>query len=322
MSVCRIPPHPVLTLDLAKCITCSPVLSFESAGPNPGAKGTWGEEFALGQDSDWSADLHDLLIICSISGINGVGAFFGPGGVAGHAAELALALEWLSSDSGFRNVGTPFRFHRPESGSLTDKIRLELHFPANSLRGTGTVSLQLFIADPGMLEPEEGMMATSPGYRLGQLSEETRIVIDGDGSLFPVERETLGPDSALWELRCSWIDPLQDEFSLAHVALTINTAHADYKLLEDQSIPAWLTPLFRQVLASWITVFVQQLKDDPLAQVRDALLMDDGDAISGSIVDAASYMIRVGDLRIDTPSSLAESAQRWIDGLFGRIEGV
>ncbi len=312
MKKSYIPPHPLLSPVLIEQLKISPSVTFVSSRGNPGARGEWGEQFTLGHDSDWNPAQDELEVLCQINSKQNVQVLFGPEGVAPRSATLCLALEWFSSDSGWRLMGAPVMLSFPEVNNVSDNIQLCLTLPPNTVRGTGMLSLQLLLGDAGVPEEDEKGLARTPGFRFGTLGSETRLIIDGDGSLFPVLEEELGADDPLWRFSQDWSDPTEDEFSIAWVSLSLNTKHPDFPLLRSQGSNMW-TPLFCQVMASWITVFIIELKAEPGVDFSEIALGRPTSAVRGSIVDAAASMIRRGELNCSSPGELIRSVLAWID---------
>lgn len=313
MTRAHISPHPVLTTSLVEQMSIEPVLRFFSSRVDPGAEGKWGEQCTLGHDSDWDPCRDDLEIRCFIPGIKNFGKLFSLGGVAPKSATLALALEWFSSDSGWRQLGEPVFLHCPEDPDDLVTVQLSLTLPANSLRGTGILSIQLMLGDVGAREGMEDGQASIPGFRFGMLGPDTRVVIDGDGSLFPIVVESLGVDKPLWSFSRDWCDPYEDEFSAVWLSLSLNEDHPDFRMLH-QSGSQLSTPLFCQVLASWLAIFLMELRAE-LGDEFDTLIVDgrsDG-AARGSIVDAAASMVRRGSLNCASPCEMIRSIQAWVD---------
>ncbi|WP_439668434.1 hypothetical protein DAMDJJ_00045 [Cupriavidus necator] len=307
-----IPPHPVLTLALCEQMGVDPAITFSSSRANPGARGKWGEQFTLGHDSDWDPGRDELEVRCTLAGIRNVGQLFGPDGIAPRSATLALALEWFSPDSGWRILGRPEFLRLPEQSDASVPAQLTLTLPANTLRGTGILSLQLLLGDAGTLEDDEKGLARILGFRFGMLGPDTRLVVDGDGSLFPVVVEALGAEEPLWRFTQDWSDPFEDEFSTVWLSLSLNENHRDFPMLREQGTQTW-TPLFCQVMASWMAIFLLELKAelgvdfDAIARGRPAA------AARGSVVDAAASMVKRGNLNCSSPGELIRSIQTWVD---------
>ncbi|MFJ2545392.1 hypothetical protein ACIOVF_02860 [Pseudomonas sp. NPDC087612] len=308
----QIPPHPVLTLEHIQQLEFDPVITITSSRGSPGARGQWGGQFTLGHDSDWDPVRDELEVICHIEDLPNVWLLFGPAGVAPKSSTLALALEWVSSDSGWRTLGEPVMLRLPNSSDEAVPAHLTLELPANTARGTGTLSLQLFLSDAGTPDEEEKGLARIPGFRFGLLGPETRLIIDGDGSLFPVIEEELGVNEPLWRFTHDWSDPGEDEFSTTWLSLSLNNKHPDFPLLREKNSEVW-TPLFCQVMASWLATFLLELQADLGVDFSAIALGRSMAAERGSIVDAAASMVKRGNLNCSSPGELIRSIQAWVD---------
>lgn len=311
MKISRIAPHPVLTDDLLAQLDIRCDARFMSSGPDPGAQGAWGEQFTLGHDAEWDPHEHDLTVVCAAE-IDGMSRLFGAAGIAPRSATLAVALEWLSPDSGWRLLSEPCLVRMPAPPPACGTVQLSLRFPPDSLRGTGMFFLQLLLNDPGTPGTDELALARTPGFRFGALGPGTRVVIDGDGSLFPVVEESAGADAPLWQFTKDWSDPIEDEFSAVWLSLTLNRDHPDFPSLRGPATGSW-TPLFCQVVSAWITTFLLELRADMDADFGEIEIGRIGRAQPGSIAHAAATMIRHGPLDCSSPAALAYSVQQWID---------
>ncbi|MEB6588392.1 hypothetical protein MXM82_04465 [Pseudomonas asiatica] len=287
--------------------------AFSSAnGDDPGARDTAQFQFSLGTDSDWSADTHDLLIRCNLANTEMLKCLFEDRGVVANDGELLLALEWTSADSCWRKVGKPYVLTTNSFSEDAAFPELVLHLPAGSVRGSGSVSIQLFLGDPGSSDGTYGL-ARLRGFRLGQL-RSVEIVIDGDGSLFPVLEESLGNEGPLWELRTSWSDPRDEAFQSDYVALVLNRDHELFSQLRERaSEPGRQSPLMRQIVSSWIALLVDQVKSD-LGPDFNSIVNHYGQTEDfASIADAVAAFIRLGQLDASSLSSLFISTQCWFD---------
>lgn len=301
-----IPLHPTLEYLASGCdpfLLETPTMVFSCAiGIDPKAVGGWEEQITFGRDSDWSAELHGLRLRCKFPGLpQQTLNLFGDTGLACSDAELALVLEWTSEDSGQRGMSNPYRLALPlELGP----VEFSLEFPPATIRGSVSLSLQLLLWKGGHPSPEERHLANTPGFRLGRIGRETRLSIDGDGSLFPIIEVPLGPDGPLWEFRGDWVDPLDEEFSPETVCLAINTEHQGFTEFRGSG-RKYDTLCFKQVLASWLTIFLLKVaKDDPQFFLERRRM--------GTVSWIASYIFGAGELTLDPPEELAISAQKWI----------
>jgi len=286
-------------------------------GLDPGATAVSGDQYALGKDSDWNPAEHPLVVECLIERAPLLEAIFGPDGVASTDAKVLLALEWASADSCWRTLGPVHDLRHDKEGVVLLDIELE----PGTVRGSGFLSVQSFLGQckaafvPGF--------AHQPGARLGPLAQPIEIVIDGDGSLFPVLEESLGAEGPLWELKACWSDPQDEPFSSDYVALVLNNAHPHFEQLRDRrALNIEQSPLMRQVFAAWLALVIAQVKEDMGAQFDTYLAAPDADEGIATIADAVHSFIRLGNLNTGSLPDLFISTQCWLDQRVRELESA
>lgn len=287
--------------------------TFSSTGPDPGAY-LKDSEFAIGRDSDWNADRHDLIVEWTFNP-DSLKPLFGANGIVGERAALLLAVEWTSPESGYRQLGEGLVVRLPECSARAAPLTLSLTLEGGTLRGSGNLSVQAYLESRGPGSVRAGI-ATTKGARLGTLWGPVRVVIDADSSLFPIVEENLGTGRPLWEFRENWMDPLADPFSADYLALVLNSGHPDAAALRDVQNPVTgLTPLMKQVLACWLALLVTRIAED----TGDSFSRITGDehCISepGSIAHTLAGLVSVGGIDTESPLTRLQSAQLWLDRL-------
>jgi hypothetical protein len=294
--------------------------AFSSTGPDPGAHAA-DSEFALGRDSDWNADLHDLTIQWTVRP-DRLKPLFGADGVLGERAALLLAAEWTSAESGYRQLGEGAVLRLTDCSARAAPLILSLTLEGGTLRGSGSLSLQVYLESRAPGSVRAGV-ATAKGSRLGTLWGPVTVVIDADSSLFPIVEEDLGAGRPLWEFRENWTDLLADPFSTDYLALVLNTGHPDAAALRDLQSPAvGLAPLMKQVLACWLAHLVSLVVDE----TGDSFNRITGDehCISepGSIARTVVGLVSAGGIDTESPLARLQSAQLWLDRLTRTQETV
>jgi len=286
---------------------------------NPGAKKITENQYSLGADSDWSADTDNLIVRCTVHGLQELAPLFEVGGLAASNGELLIALEWTSSESCWRELSRPFALTKSLlfSGATAELV---LELPAGSIRGNGLIAVQLISGNIG----NEGLLIGLPsktGSRLGQLIPSLEIIIDGDGSLFPILEESLDSTGPLWEIRSTWSDPRDEPFTSDYAALILNKDHELFDQLRGPiTDPQRQSPLMRQVVSSWIALLVSQVKND-LGADFDAVMNHSGLTHDfSSIADAVAAFVRLGELDTGSLGALFSSTQRWFDRRIRDIE--
>jgi hypothetical protein len=156
---------------------------------------------------------------------------------------------------------------------------------------------------------------------LGPLAPAIEIVIDGDGSLFPVLEEPLGANGPLWELKAFWSDPQDEPFTSDYVALVLNNNHPHFEQLRDRrGLNLEQSPLMRQVFAAWLALVISKVKEDMGAQFDTFLGVLNSDDGVGSIADAVSSFITLGGLNTASLPDLFISTQCWLDRRIREME--
>ncbi|MDE1196753.1 MAG: hypothetical protein PW896_16605 [Pseudomonas sp.] len=285
-------------------------------GLDPGAVPLSRDQFSLGKDSDWNPAEHPLVIQCSTDRALLLEAIFGTDGVAGIDAEVLIALEWTSADSCWRTLG-PVNSMRTSDKS--GPVLLDIELEPGTVRGSGFLSIQAFLGQhQGAFVPG---FAHQLGARLGPLAPAIEIVIDGDGSLFPVLEEPLGANGPLWELKAFWSDPQDEPFTSDYVALVLNNNHPHFEQLRDRrGLNLEQSPLMRQVFAAWLALVISKVKEDMGAQFDTFLGVLNSDDGVGSIADAVSSFITLGGLNTASLPDLFISTQCWLDRRIREME--
>jgi hypothetical protein len=285
-------------------------------GLDPGATPLSGDQWALGKDSDWNPAEHPLVVQCLIERDSLLEAVFGIDGVAAKDTEVLLALEWASADSCWRTLGSVHVLRPEEEGRV---VELNIELESGTIRGSGFLSVQAFL---GRCKGESVLgFAHHSGARLGLLARSIEIVIDGDGSLFPVLEESLGAEGPLWQLKACWSDPQEEPFSSDYVALVLNNAHPHFEQLRDRrAMNIEQSPLMRQVFAAWLALVIAQVKEDMGAEFDMYLGAPDADEGIASIAEAVRSFIKLGNLDTGSLPKLFESTQCWLDHQIRKLE--
>lgn len=294
--------------------------AFSSTGPDPGVH-LKDSEFAIGRDSDWNADFHDLIVEWTFKP-DSLKPLFGADGIVGERAALLLAIEWTSPESGYRQLGEGLVLRLPECSARAAPLTLSLTLDGGTLRGSGSLSVQVYLESRGPGSVRTGI-ATTKGARLGILWGPVPVVIDADSSLFPIVEENLGANRPLWEFRENWMDPLADPFSIDYLALVLNTGHSDAAALREVQNPAaGLAPLMKQVVACWLALLVTRIAEE----TGDSFSRITGDehCISepGSIAHTLAGLVNAGGIDTESPMTRLHSAQLWLDRLTDTQEAI
>lgn len=329
MSVRRLPAYPVVASDLRQRLAKSVKLGFTSSeGLAPGARQVAPGRWVFGTQTAWSVAHHGLTVTCVLADTEPLSRLFGRNGLVCHDASIAVVCEWASQDSSRRGMSSPVLASAAGSDG-NEPLSFELLFPAASLRGRVRLSLQLLVGKAGSPGSGEAHLANTAGARLGCISDEYELVFDGDGSLFPIRELNLTAEGPLWRFDGNWEDLTFDDFEAEYVALEVNTAHPSFGELKGAPETPYQTALFREVVASWVALFLWRVKED-----AEATALDDeglggtsdlwaaiesgtqGVCLPGSIGDAAWAFVGRGALDTASLEALMETSQIWVERRF------
>ena len=261
-------------------------------------------------DGKWDADTCDLILNNRIV-LKQFRGLFGPDGIACRSAKLGISVIWTSTDSRQRGSVKADTFcvadadYETEDDQTSKEIELNLEFLAASLRGDVTLSVVVYIEEPGTPFADEKHLANENGFILGTIDTFT-LRLDGTGSLFPVF-EVYEQDKPLWYVRCDWVDPLSDSFSES-VSININTAHKDYKYI-DQTQNSFCKQLLVETMAAAVCCIVEEVRN---TAYWDQIIGDESHE-QGSVAEAIRYFKDTLGWDLSSPLLVSESARLFFD---------
>ena len=310
-------PYPRIGDNLVEAMGLRVDLRFStgSSGVDLGVRqaedGTW----CCAADSNWDPDQHDLNVTCDLGPALKIESLFGPTGVSCADGELGLALEWTSVESAVRGVGAPLRLDRRAcldagGGSLTLP---SLCFESRALRGMLRVWPAVFVVRPGVATRDQWHLGNSPGLALGALAPEVAFRVDGGGGLFPVRMTSEVGEPLWWLHTAGWEGADLGDLLLDpdHVALVLNKAHRDYDQLEGEGRLSFHTPVARQVLSSWIALFLSRAETYLGGPGSWEELKEE--CLPGSIGQAACTLRDAADVTGLESDELFAATQVWVD---------
>jgi hypothetical protein len=333
MTLFRLSSFPVVSDELQARISPALKLNFSCAnGPPPGELAVAPFRYVFGRTSDWSVQEHCLQIDCVLADPSLLSTIFGPTGLVCRTASIMAVLEWTSAKTARRGFSAP-RLISQRDTSGTHPLSFTICFAEREVLGDLQVTLQLFVGAPGRPAEGERHLANNMGVRLGAISETWELVFDGQGSLFPITQAKHAPSDPLWNLVVEdWEDAAFDEFASEFVSLEVNESHPAFAELYGAAGAPYATNLFKQVMASWLLLFFEVLKERTAEVEADpesgdgvtqwqAILNENGShrnhLLPGSIARAASEFVARGDLDFSSHAAFLRSAQVWIDQRFG-----
>ena len=236
------------------------------------------------QGCKWHPEDHELIAECK-SIITTPSFFFGPGGLsAADGGVIGVAIMWMAPDASIRGVQQIGEFTKKTIGPY--EVKGIIHYPSKTLRGMLTMHTILYIKDRGNVTDEEKHLAHFSGTVLGVL-DETKVVIDGNGSLFPIHMVS-NPTDPLWWIQCNWEDPTQDAFSDDYFCIYLNSAHRDYAALNvNEGIKN--SPLLLEIICSSLQLLIMKVLNDNV--YRDETIHGGSSLRPGSISSVINYFI-------------------------------
>lgn len=252
---------------------------------------------------EWVPDKHDLCFQRKYT-IDNPKLLFGKYGIACENSELGIALLWTSKSSSQRGAKVISGFRQQMDKPVS--FRIKASFPPGQLKGSISLQTIIYLKTPGTLKQSERHLANNPGTILGILDEYI-IIIDGNGSVFPIVEVSL-PSEPLWWVSCDWSDPLVDSFDEENVKIILNKAHPNYKFLKlEDGLKE--SPMLFDIIASAIQIIIQAVKgSDEWSDIVEGKNME-----LGSIGHAVNYFITTFKWDPYSPENLARSIRKDFD---------
>ena len=258
--------------------------------------------------AQWHPEFYELCADITAT-INVPRFLFGEKGLAPvKDSKVGVAVIWMSPEASERGV-----FPIAELTSETSpgyQISGKIVFPEQRLRGTLILQTVLYLIDKGTPVGVEKYFASRKGTILGVL-DETKIIIDGNGSLFPIH-ETSVPTNPLWWVQCNWSDPTEDQFTDDNFCVFLNTAHKDYAALNiNEGVKN--SPLLFDIICSALEVLIMKVMRDPTASSQTIK----GEGLApGSISSVINYLIRKFEWHCDpdSPEQLSLDIRKTLTG--------
>ena len=255
------------------------------------------------QGCKWHPEDYDLIAECR-SIITTPAFFFGPNGLASNNGIIGVAIMWTAPDASIRGVEPIGELSKNEMGPC--EIRGNVRFPSQLLRGTLVMQTVLYLKRRGNIAENEKHLACFTGTILGVL-DETKVIIDGNGSLFPIHMVS-NLTEPLWWVQCNWEDPTQDSFTDDNFCIYLNSAHKDFAALNDNE-GIKNSPLLMEIICSSLQLLVMKVLNDDV--YRDNTIQGNG-LNPGSISSVINYFIHLYSWAYDpgNPDVLARDIRR------------
>lgn len=228
--------------------------------------------------------------------------FFGREGKVDLDARIGIALIISSPDSCRTDVVRLGDFGSKDRFS----IEKELVFQRTEYRRGITVRVAAYLSDPGSGVNMDGCPV---GTILGYI-DEMRFTADEPADRFPVVEKSV-PGAPLWWVDCNWYDISSDQFNSDYVAVVINRAHKNYKLLDRSSPETFSEPMLIEVMSSAVQCIIEKAKSKK--EEWEAITTEANPPI-GSIQEAIKYIIETNGFDWSSPELLAKSIREYVEG--------
>lgn len=216
---------------------------------------------------------------------------FGNNGLVDENEIIGVGLKWFSKEASIINVRELDTFTNEYSEVI---INFSEQIDAGKLRGN--LVLDIFLFD------------YKTGRTLGSVYTQT-IILDGQASLFPIQ-EVYYKEEPLWWVNLDYNDPLIDTFDVDNVAIVLNMAHKNSKLLKlEKGIGS--SPLLLEIIASGLSIIILDIMNS-----SDWNTIMNNESDEGSIGDVIYYFINTFDWDISSPNTLAKSIRSDFDKRF------
>lgn len=232
---------------------------------------------------------------------------FGPNGLAAaDGSVIGVGVEWIAAESSVRGIYPLGEIRAGEAGPA--EISHTISFPGGLLRGSLILRTVLYLAAPGNRTAQEKFLASRTGTILGTL-QSAKVLIDGNGSLFPIHEKADKTMPLWWVDTSDWDDPTEEKFSDDTFCLYLNPAHRDYAQLEIKDGLKG-NPLMTDILCSAIQILITKVYSWVQQESLDLKHIDpDLDTIAG----IARYLAEQTGVTYDPerPERMARDIRRY-----------
>ncbi len=258
-----------------------------------------------------SCDIH----ISQVFSLEGLDQLFNVSGDSLMAVALphdviGIAAVWWSDKSLLRgckyDVGDISYDETKESNKKSFTFRQS--FERGVLAGCLYVQYKLYLKEVhGTRRPG---FASKQGTVLGSIGVPLKIMIDGDGSVFPISIISQAGEP-LWWTEINIDDAYEDEFSQETFNIILNDKHPAFKLLEP-SEGYTKSPVFSTIIAGAIEELFLYLRYELDYDFNTA---NKKNMIPGTVASAVSWMVSTFDINTATIIDLHKSVHKMVKGL-------
>ena len=255
-------------------------------------------------DSIWAPNEHSLEIQQDFT-LKNINLLFGSQGVTLASNTIGVAAHIYSSKSGFQKTVS---FATLNSTDEEKKVTFSYSFPKSFLRGDVQIDYFLYLQE---LKEYNAMHASTVGMKLTERDlYNTVIVIDGEGSTFPITEfsEKGGP---LWKIEKNWVEPEVEMFDTSTVNLSLNTLHPLFEQLKNGKTPISRSYMDDVIVQAMIHLIQQ------VCIVEERTEEDMQNAIPGSVLSAVYYWVSTFNVNTSSLFAISNSLRDYMSQLDG-----
>ena len=219
---------------------------------------------------------------------------------------LSLVLLVYSNESKMKKT---FEILELKSTTNDGEICKTFSIPPQKITGVLTIQGIVLLKKASLICNDKSINNTT-GAILSKLNY-VNVMLSGNGSLFPIFNVSK-PNEPLWTFYMELNEPESDMF-LDKVRVELNTSHKDFKFIDITQNDTYCDRLVLEILHHCIFQFLCTLKNEGL------LNQIDDDFLDGSIMQAAKYLVKTHDIKVDSIDSIADSLNHFFDKNGGRI---
>lgn len=247
----------------------------------------------------WNPNQNDLNIKYKLHMENLDILFNRKNGVTERNAKLGLALTWYCKKT--KQIQT---LKLKEFEFSNDNASLDFEGEISFVPGSLSEKLNLRFIIYLVKNDLKDMMASTEGTILG-IIDEYEIILEGDGSLFPIEQIDDTRSNFTYEVNINYTD-LYEEFDKDHICLLINSSK-----LENSSENILKNELFKEILSDFFISIFQDIKDK--GYDINSILENEYD--DNTIGKAVQIWISTMNIKYDSYINLSKSIRKYIYSL-------
>ena len=255
--------------------------------------------FADDEYNAWTPDSNNLKIKYNLKLENVNILFNRKTGVTEKDAKLGLALTWYCKKT--KQIQT----QKLEEFELNNE-NTNVNYEGEIEFSAGSLSEKLYLRFIIYLKKNEykDMLASTEGTILG-IIDEYEIILEGDGSLFPIEQINDKTSKSTYEVTINYTD-LYEDFDKDHICLLVNSSK-----FEDSNDSMLENDLFKEVLADFFICIFQDIKD----KGYDINSILDNEYEENTIGKAVQMWISSMNIKYDSYLNLSKSIRKYVYSL-------